>query len=63
MYRVIHQIEIYLVDSAMQPFNDQQVCTFYTQKGVTTSGMAKYVKDFGVIDQVDHAFIEWIGRA
>ena len=46
MYRVIHQIEIYLVDSAMQPFNNQQVCTFYTQKGATTSGMAKYVKDF-----------------
>ena len=46
MYRVIHQIEIYLVGSAMQPFNNRQVCTFYTQKGATTSGMAKYVKDF-----------------
>ena len=46
MYRVIHQIEIYLVDNAMQPFNNQQVCTFYTQKGATTSCMAKYVKDF-----------------
>ena len=45
MYGVIHQIEIYLVDSAMELFNNWQIYRLYTQKG-TTSCMAEYVKDF-----------------
>ena len=56
MYRVIHQIEIYLVDSTMGLFNNWQIYRLYTQKG-TTSCMAEYI-----IEQVDHAFREWIGR-
>ena len=45
MYGVIHQIEIYLVDNAMELFNNWQIYRLYTQKG-TTSCMAEYVKDF-----------------
>ena len=62
MYRVIHQIEIYLVDSAMQPFNDQQVYILHP-KGCNYLWHGKVCQRFCVIDQVDHAFIEWIGRA
>ena len=45
MYGVIHQIEIYLVDSTMGLFNNQKIYRLYTQKG-TTSCMAECVKDF-----------------